>query len=411
MKRFLILFLVIGVVAMSSSYLWASGFFVYHQDAKAQGQAGAFTAQADNPSAIYYNPAGMSQLDGTQISAGTEFIRLETEYKNPQGIEEDLQAEWAVVPNAYITTDLGTEKWTVGLGLYAPFGLGTSWKDTGLLRYVATDNSFNMVNINPAVAYQLLPELSVAAGIDYYNVYSNTGELKANFVLADANIKVDVNGDGWGFNLGGLWKPHPQHSIGLCYRSRVDLNLSGDYKIKDIPAGLGYPNSISYNASTDLTLPSIVNAGYAFRPVEKLKLEFDVYWVEWSTIDKAVLKDDDTDTVLSSVNKDWDNTCIFALGGEYLIDPQWTVRAGYSYQQNAVPERTFDPSLPDSDLHVITVGLGYTIERFTIDVAYGLGLYEERDIDNDVGINVGTSVDGTYDSLIHYIGMTLGYKF
>lgn len=411
MKRFLILFLVIGIVLITGSYLWAVGFLVYDHDAKAQGQAGAFIAQADNPSAVYYNPAGMSQLDGVQASLGANFIRLETEYENSAGIEEDLQAEWAVVPNAYITGDLGTEKWTVGLGIYVPFGLSTSWKDTGLLRYTATDSSFNMVAINPAVAYQLLPELSVAAGVDYYNVYSNTSELKYNYILADAELKLDIDGDGWGFNLGGLWKPHPQHSIGLCYRSRVDLNLSGDYKIKSIPAGLGYPSSISYNASTDLTLPSIVSAGYAFKPVEKLKLEFDVYWVEWSTVDKAVVKDDDTGAVLSSDEKDWDDTFIFAIGGEYLVNEQWAVRAGYGYVQETVPESTFNPNLPDSSVHMITLGLGYTIDRLTVDLAYQLGLFEERDIDNNIGAALGTTVDGTYDSLSHNIGITLGYKF
>lgn len=411
MKGYLVLFGVVAVVLIGSPYLGASGFFIYDQNAKAQGQAGAFTAQADNPSAIYYNPAGISQVDGTQISLGTELIRLETEYENSQGLKEDLQAEWAVVPNAYITSDLGTEKWTVGLGVYVPFGLSTSWSDTGLLRYAATDNSFNMMNINPAVAYQLLPELSVAGGVDYYYVYSSISEAKYDFTLADADIKLDTDGDGWGFNLGGLWKPHPQHSIGLSYRSRVDLELSGNYKTKNIPAGLGYPGSISYNASTDMTLPSIVNAGYAFRPVEELKLEFDVYWIEWSTLDRVVLKDDATDNVLISTDREWDNTCVFAVGGEYLVNPELAIRAGYGYAQRAVPEKTFEPSVPDSNIHFLTIGLGFAIDRFTVDLAYQLGLFEERDIDNDVGVAVGTTVDGTYDSLTHNIGVSLTYKF
>ena len=411
MKRYIVLGLIVTVVLISSPYLWASGFFLYHQDAKAHGQAGSFTAQADNPSAIYYNPAGISQLDGTQVSVGTEFIRLETEYENLQGLKEDMQVEWAVAPHGYITSDLGTEKWTVGLGIYAPFGLSTSWKDTGLLRYVTTDASFDMVNINPTVAYQLLPEVSVAVGLDYYNLYSVTSELKYNFILSDADVKLDVDGDGWGFNLAGLWKPHPQHSIGLSYRSRVDVELTGTLKYKNIPAGLGYPTSVSYDISTDMTLPSVVNAGYAFRPIEKLKLEFDLYWVEWSTRNKDVIKDRTTGAVLNRDDKNWDDAWIFALGGEYLVNPQLAVRCGYSYQQNVVPEKTFDPSVPDSDLHVFTIGLGYTIEKVTIDLAYGLGFYEKRNIDNDVGTDIGTTVDGTYDSLIQYIGMTLGYKF
>lgn len=411
MKRFLSLVVICIFIFIWSSYLYASGYFLYHQDAKAQGQAGAFTAQADNPSAIYYNPAGISQLGGTQLGLGTRFIRFETEYENLQGLTEDLQAEWAVAPSAFITSDLSTEKWTVGLGVYVPFGLSTSWSGTGLLRYAATDTSFNMLDINPTIAYQLLPELSIGLGVDYYNVYSYTSELKQNFILSDADVKMDVDGDGWGFNLGGLWKPHPQHSIGLAYRSRVDVEFSGGLDYKNIPSGLGYPPSLSYNVTHDMTLPSIISGGYAFKPIDKLKLEFDVYWVEWSTIDKADIKDDDTGALLGSTELDWDNTWIFALGGEYLLTDKLALRAGYSYQQNAVPEKTFNPSLPDSDMHVICIGLGYTIERFTLDLAYGLGLYEERDIDNDIGAGAGTTVDGTYDSLIHVIGISIGYKF
>lgn len=411
MRRFLVAVISVFVL-FGSAQIYASGFFLYNQDAKAQGQAGAFTAQADNPSAIYYNPAGISQLDSTQISLGTRFIRLETEYESPLGYKEDLQAEWAVVPNAYITSDLCTEKWTVGLGVFAPFGLSTSWSGKGLLRYVTTDANFNMVDINPAVAYQLLPQLSIGLGVDYYNVYSYTSELKQNFLISDADVKLDVNGDGWGFNLGGLWKPHPKHSFGLAYRSKVDIKFGGDLKYKGIPPGLGYPPTISYNVKEDMTLPSVVSGGYAFRPTDKLKLEIDINWVEWSTIDKLDIKDKDTGDLLSSTDSNWDNTWILALGGEYLITEKIALRAGYSFQQNAVPEETFNPNVPDSDLHTIGLGLGFMLDRFTIDLAYSLGLYTKREINKWGGLTaVLPSADGKYDSLIHVIGISAGYKF
>lgn len=403
--------LAVFVLVCVSSFVYASGFFLYHEDTKAQGMAGAFTAQADNPSAVFYNPAGMSQLEGTQASASTRFIRFETEYENLLGQNEDLQAEWAVVPNAYITSDFSTEKWTFGLGVFAPFGLSTSWSDKGLLRYVVTDTSFNMIDVNPSLSYQLLPELSIGIGVDYYNVYSYKSELKHNFVISDADVKVDVDGDGWGFNLGALWKPHPKHSLGLAYRNRVDIEFNGDLNYKNIPPGLGFPAAITYNVEEDLTLPSIVNGGYAFRPTEKLVLEFDVYWVEWSTIDKADIVDSDTDVLLNSTDANWDDTWIFALGGEYLLTEKLAIRAGYSYQQNAIPEATFNASVPDSDLHFGAIGLGYTIDRLTIDVAYVLGFYVDRDIDNNVGASVGSTIDGNYDSLIHIIGIGAGYKF
>lgn len=403
--------LTVAVILAWAPSVYAAGFYLYNQDVKAQAQASAFTAQADNPSAIYYNPAGMSQLDGTQASINGRFLRLETEYENTLGISEDMQAEWAVVPSAYITSDFSTEKWTFGLGMFAPFGLSTSWSDTGLLRYVTTDTSFNMVDINPSVAYQLLDELSIGAGIDYYNVYSYKSELKQNFILADSDVELDVDADGWGFNLGLLWKPREQHSFGLAYRSRVDLEFSGELKYENIPAGLGFPSTITFNVTEDLTLPSIASGGYAFRPIDKLKLEFDVYWVEWSTIDRADIIDDDTGLLLSSTDADWDDTWVFALGGEYLLNERLALRAGYFFMENAIPEATFNPSVPDSDLHGFNIGLGYTIDRVTLDFVYTLGIYKERDIDNNAGAAAGTTVDGNYDSIIHVIGIGVGYRF
>lgn len=411
MKKFLVLILFVVFALMMNADAYASGFFVYHQDSKAQGQAGAFTAQADNPSAIYYNPAGMNQVKGTQVSLGSRFFRLETEYKNTFGQKEDLQAEWTPVPSAFITSDLGTEKWAVGLGVFAPYGLSTSWSDTGLLRYVATDTSLKMFDINPSVSYQLLPQLSVGAGIDYYNIYSYTSGVETFLLAGTADTKLDVSGDGWGFNLGALWKPAEKHSFGLAYRSKVDINCTGDLTTKNIPAGLGYPPVLSYNIKTDANMPQIISGGYAFKPTDKLKLEADIYWVDFSIVDKSKVEDRDTGIVLSDVEKDWDSAFILALGGEYLITEKLALRAGYSYQQNVVPEETYNPNVPDSDLHVLALGLGYTIDRLTIDVSYALGLYTDRDIDSTTGGSGIWAFNGTYDSLIHIIGVTAGFKF
>lgn len=411
MKNFLQLLLIIGILLLNVPIALASGYFVYHYDAEAQGKAGAFVAEADNPSAVYYNPAGISQLDGTQIRLGSQFIMLDTDYKNLQGVKENMDKEWSVAPDLYITTDFGSEKFTGGIGIYAPFGLATSWSGNGLFKYIATDTSFSMVNVNPTIAYQVLPELSIALGADYYNAYSYLSKLKQNFVIGDADVKLDVDGDGWGFNLGCMWKPHEKHSFGLTYRSRVDIELDGDFKYKNIPAGLGYPSSIVYTVTQDMRLPSIVSAGYAFKPTEKLKLELDAYWVEWSTIDEARINDKDTDALIAVTDADWKDTWVIALGGEYYINSKWTVRGGYCYQQNAIPEKTFNPAVPDSDIHVIALGLGYQYKKIVIDIAYAAGFFSKRDINNTVGASVGSNVNGKYDTLAHVIGASVGYKF
>ena len=410
MKRLFLILVVVASLVISSTLL-ASGFFIQHQDAKAQGQGGAFTAQADNPSAVWYNPAGMSQLDGTQISVSSSFLKIESEYTNTLGVSEDMEDEWAVLPRFYITSDLKTEKWTVGLGVNSPFGLATGWSETGILRYAATDTSVKLMNFNPAVSYQLLDELSVAAGVSYSLLMSYLSEVKSNMILGDANIKMETDGDGWGFNVAALWKPHEKHSFGVSYRSRIDVDLDGDLVYSDIPAGLGLPSQIAYDISSEITIPSIVNAGYAIKPIDKLKLEVDLYWVEFATIDKIDLTDKATDILLSSTQKDWDSTVLVAVGAEYLVRDNVTARCGYIYGQSAVPEKTFSPELPDSDLHCITLGLGLDLSGMVIDLTYELGLYENRDVQNAVGQAVGTSINGEYDTYYHNFGIGATVKF
>jgi len=403
MRKILSLAVCLSMIFLNS-LTYASGFFLYHEDTKAQGMAGAFTAQADNPSAIYYNPAGMSQVDGTQVSIGSRFFRLESEYKNPQGLKENLDAKWEAVPSAFITSDFGTEKWTFGLGAFAPYGLSTSWPKDGLLRYVCTDTSFKMIDINPSIAYQFCPQFSVGAGVDYYNVYSYTSEYMMDLVILDSPVKLDIDGDGWGFNLGAMWKPAEKHSFGLAYRSRVDIEFDGKLELT------GFGLLTKYGVESKMKLPGILSGGYAFKPTEKLTLEADVYWLDWSTIDKAEVKSKDLDMVLSTTDMSWEDAFIFALGCQYMVTDKFALRAGYSYQQDAVPEKTYNPNVPDSDLNVFAIGLGYNIDRFSIDVAYALGLYTDRDIDNNVGAPY-TTVDGEYSSLIHIIGVTVGCKF
>jgi len=145
----------------------ASGFRIIDQSAAATGQVDAFVAQADNPSAIYYNPAGLTQQSGTRIEAGANIFILRTEHTSPTGDKEDMLKKEHYPLFGYLVSDLGTEQWRFGIGVNSPFGLATDWSETGFSRYISTHTEMNTININPTVAYQILPGLSVAAGLDY----------------------------------------------------------------------------------------------------------------------------------------------------------------------------------------------------------------------------------------------------
>ena len=159
--------LVSGVSAWSVS---ASGFRLADQDAFATARGEAFVATADNASAIYYNPAGLTQLEGVNFRGGVYGIYLDPTFSPPSGAANSgstyhIEHQWAAVPQFFATYT--PEDWPLsfGLGVYSPYGGNMDWpQDTGF-RTVATGGSLTYVTINPVVALKLAPGLSIAGGV------------------------------------------------------------------------------------------------------------------------------------------------------------------------------------------------------------------------------------------------------
>ena len=218
-----------GVLALKAS---ANGFRLADQDAFATARGEAFVATADNPSAIYYNPAGITQLEGNNLRGGIYGIYLDQSYSPPSGFQNSGQTyhssdNLAAVPQVFYTDTPTNIPVSFGLGLYAPYGGSMSWpQDTGF-RAVALNGSLTYFTINPVVAYKVLPSLSLGAGlmVNYANMDLEQGmigdPLPPNFFR--------FKGDGWGvgYNLGLRWQPIDQISIGATFRSPTTITLAG----------------------------------------------------------------------------------------------------------------------------------------------------------------------------------------
>ena len=179
--------LLAGLIPVSSAY--AGGFRVYDQSVTGTAQGNAFTAQADDPSAIYYNPAGMTQLHGLQQSIGITFVGGHFDYRSPTGQTSrgDYGNSVAYPPplNGYITAnlrDLGFNALgdlTVGVGAIGAFGNMTQWPNNGPLSTAITSAALQMVDVKPTLAYKLNDQLSVGLGMDIYTFFNFWGEGQA----------------------------------------------------------------------------------------------------------------------------------------------------------------------------------------------------------------------------------------
>lgn len=399
--------------AVFSTESSASGFRLPDQDAAAMGMAGAFAGQADNPSAVWYNPAGITQLDGTRVSAGVMAIYPVMQHENTDGTTDVIERKTHVPAQLFFTNRIN-DTLTWGLGLTSPFGLSTNWSETSETRYVATFSKVKTLNVNPNIAYKINENLSVAGGINYIRLEAAMEKMLdlSSAALGDRSFSLRGDGDGWGVNIGAKYKATDRINLGLSYRSRVKISIDGTATINaPIPGS-------SNTAETDITLPDLVQGGISCNISEKLTINADLEYTLWSTYDRVVIESNTFASLgvptTQVEEKDWKNTMIFRIGAQYRLSDHWKLRAGYVYDQNPVPDARFDTRIPDSDRQGPTIGTGYTNGSITIDTSYMYLKFNKRTIGNslaDDATPTSDSLNGTYKSQAHLAALTIGYKF
>ncbi|MBS0182700.1 MAG: outer membrane protein transport protein [Nitrospira sp.] len=418
---------------------------VYGQGAAASGMGNAFAAQADDPSALHYNPAGMTQLRGIQMMGGTGLVGGTTDFRSPSGIsttgDHDGAFAWPGPGHGYITANLHglgvspLDKLTVGVGVTTPFGSVMRWPDDSPFRAVTTFTALPLFDIKPTFAYQLLPDLSIGAGADIYTFASFFGEGHAELQsispggLAPAGTKLEFNGKGTapGFNVGALYtalrngEGQPVANIAVVYRSQATLHLDGALLANGVKI---------QDATTTLVLPQVITGGIALWPVRNTerawKVELNVDYVGWKSVRNLDIHLANGSVIPQPQN--WHGTYAILVGTEYRwlkIDrlPGWEIalRGGYTNQQAQVPDLNFNPAVPSADLHVISTGIGLLCKSngsffgliscgsigigpvkaklVGVDVSYQAFLYEPRTISGNTGLRA--AVNGLYDSTLH----------
>ncbi len=373
----------------------------------------ACTAIADNPAAMACNPAGLIKSKGTNIYFGTTAIFPSMTYKSPSGVSEDTEDQVFFPPHLYLSSDFGKEDLVFGVGILSPFGLGTKWDRRSLVRYQATESELQTILINPTVAWQLLPTLSVGAGIDYMASRALLENMVDQSLLgaSDGESRLKGSGDGWGYNVGILFTPNEKISLGLAYRSGIKVDYDGYASFVNIAPPLQPVfggSSYRTDADTSVDFPDVLSIGVAYRPTKKIVLALDLERTGWSSYDSL-----DVDLegevplagfVDSSETKDWKDVWAIKVGIEYAATEKISLRGGYVYDNTPAPEHTLDPRLPDSDQQNISFGVGYKGENFDIDAVVIAVLYEDREVTN-------TILSGEYETSSYLLGWSVGYKF
>lgn len=404
-------FIIGGAIMLTATGIaLANGYKILcTKSSKATGMGEAFIVQADDPSAVSYNPAGLAQLSGSQVNINATFCTARTKNQANGSTHHNVE-KWEVVPSLFVTDDLGTDYLAAGIGISLPNGLSTEWKEDSFARYVATYSELIVADISPALGVKVSDRLMVGGGINLY--YSEAQlERMLDFGLAsgapgtiDTRTVLEGDGTGIGATLGAIYQVNDQHAVAVTYKSGYSIDYEGD----STTAGMAIP------ITTTIDFPTVVVLGYAFRPTTRLKVETNLDWTYWRSVDDIVVQFAAPGIADATQAQKLDNTIAYKFGMEYQCSKTVAVRCGYIFNENATAEETWRPSLPDTDIHFLTAGVGYTRNALTVDTAFQLVQYEARAINNNVDMNEAvssSSIDGTYRTIAPCASISATYRF
>jgi long-chain fatty acid transport protein len=376
----------------------AIGFRVANQDAEAIAKGNAFIATADNPSAIYYNPAGIIQMPDAQAQLGMYVTSINSHFDADSGGSSDTKFEIQGVPQIYCVLPLqnspADHRISLGLGIYAPYGLGLQWPGDASLRNKGIEGRIMYVSIAPVAAVELLPGLSFAVGpsFNYSMVKLRSG---VGLVPGDT-FRYTGHGTALGAKLGLRWQPTEQWAFGASYISPTTVNYDGGSTIKPETQG-------KKGTKTSLDYPQFVMAGISFRPTPRWNIEAGLDWTDWDTLNTVTFEGTAFGTLSLPFN--WHSTFMAYSGIEYYLQNHYWVAAGYFYSPNVTSDRDFSPLDPDTDLHVGSLGFGHKGKRLDWALSAQIIGGPSRHVHN------GNVADGTYNFWNQAVDFSVTYHF
>jgi long-chain fatty acid transport protein len=444
---------VFGMAVLASavciSVASANGFNLNGVGSKAIGMGGAFIGLADDPSAVFWNPAGLTQTSRPTLY-GFEMNLIPTGTYRWQyaalGVNIDAKTESRIYPVGALGyfRPVG-KKWVVGLAGYVPAGTGATWDGAQLGSYPGVrgvdykwESFLAVMSAGPVVAYRASDKVSVGA-----TVVANRAMLQ----LKRPGVgQYDEDLVAWalGATLGVHARPSEKVAFGLTFRTPSKLKFSGDASMSGTSAivaplttALGIKSvPTTSSAKREATWPLWVGAGVAVKPTSKLTFTGDVQLTNWKKVGvvpatfgdpawlavrnaPAALKQHPqlgaTVSALSGAfNQDfilsWKDAVQVRFGAEYALDKTWALRAGYYYDPSPSPVETLNILLPEGTYHTLTLGLGAKTGHLTFDACFE-ALFG-RDAESPVaGFPATVKMPGTHGVRILAPNVSVSYGF
>jgi long-chain fatty acid transport protein len=444
--------LAVLVATQGATRAYASGFALIENSASGQGNAFAGAAAvASDASTIWFNPAGMMHLGNDELVVAGHFIKPNSKFTNnnstgaaalgspPLSGTDDDGGFNAITGNFYIVKTLD-ENAKLGLGITTPFGLATRYDDNWVGRYHGVETDLKTINFNPSIAFKFNEQLSLGAGINLmladviltsavdfgslcYAFFSpgSCATMGANPQQSDGF--ADLSGDNfndfaWGINLGLLYQISPDTRLGLAYRSRVTIDVTGDANFT-VPSAGGFATANSLFLDTGLkasvTLPDSLSLSLASEQ-DKWTWLADLTWTGWGSFKELRIIYDNPAQPNTVTTEEWKNTVRVSAGVNYQYSDAMILRAGWAYDETPIPNaerRTV--RIPGNSRRWLSFGVGYVLNKdINLDFGYSHLFVSDTQINNEFESSVPTlaaTINGTYEASVDILSAQLSWKY
>ena len=412
----------------------AAGFALIEQSGSGMGNAYAGAAAvAEDASTVFFNPAGMSFLQGPQAAVAAHVISLSAEFSgtatNPAALGGGAATGGtggdaggaAVVPNLYFTMPLG-ERLSLGLGVNVPFGLTTEYEDNWVGRFQGIKSELTTININPSVSYKFSDSFSIGGGVNYQQL---DAELTNAVVLGpglEGRTKLEADDDAWGWNIGAMFQVTPMTRIGVAYRSEIEYELEGS-----VTTTLGgtVVGAASGPTGEEVTLPDMLSVSIAHSVSDRLQLLGDVTRTGWSSIDQIPIVNTTNGTLRDNLVLDFDDSWRYSIGANYKFSDTWILKAGIAYDETPVTGATTrSVRLPDNDRTWISFGGQMKVgQKGRLDLGYSHLFIDDAEINNTrsqqapgfttptPAPGTATTVTGNYEGAVDIFSIQYTHSF
>lgn len=424
------------IMGLFSSYASAGGFQLLEQNASGIGNAYAGSAAvAENASTIFYNPAGMTQLREHEFSTGVTTVKTSDKFTDTGSVVGQLAGTgnggnaggFGFIPNGYLSWSMDKDLY-LGLGFGAPFGLKTKYDNPWLGAAQAKKFDVKTYNVNPSVAYRVSESFSVGAGVSWQRLtaeYTRQVAVQGPVVVIGGNpvvtnvfvnspLKLNLDDNSWGWNVGGLWTLAPGTKIGASYRSKIKYKLNGDIDVTGPSDAVNA--SASGGARGSLKLPDTFILSGTHRVSDKWEMLGDVSWTGWSTLQKIdVIRTTGagTGTIAQTLDTAFRDTWRVALGANYQYNDAVKLKFGIAYDETPVKAAaTRLVSLPDNNRVWFSTGAQWTPSKdSTVDFGVAYLYLKDPKINNDQQVAGRGLVAGTYDVSAWIFGLQYSRAF